>query len=89
MVLFWVIKSIQIQHLLKLNLYPFYHPLKFFNSNTTFVKVKSIASLMSVNLAANSNTTFVKVKYYGWWKGYANTLIQIQHLLKLNRCWKY
>ena len=57
-------KSIQIQHLLKLNMV-FLHHMELLdqNSNTTFVKVKSVIKQPRYKISSYSNTTFVKVKF--------------------------
>ena len=79
-----VTKSIQIQHLLKLNLVITTQLFLTEYSNTTLVKVKckTIPSLPCNKL--NSNTTLVKVKLVTLIATAGKNNIQIQHLLKLN-----
>ena len=55
------------------------------DSNTTFVKVKSIKIVCSFNDWSYSNTTFVKVKCAITAGIGLGAIIQIQHLLKLNQ----
>ena len=78
--------TIQIQHLLKLNLV--YHLISSCickkNSNTTLVKVKCFCTTTINRCSCYSNTTLVKVKFRGSVPAAKDTLIQIQHLLKLN-----
>ena len=53
-------------------------------SNTTLVKVKLKPFIKDYLSAFNSNTTLVKVKCCRYRKSISRSLIQIQHLLKLN-----
>ena len=59
----WSSDSIQIQHLLKLNLLTMSMTTNIIDSNTTFVKVKYIIHKRNYWSTQNSNTTFVKVKF--------------------------
>ena len=54
------------------------------NSNTTLVKVKCIIARLRGLIPRNSNTTLVKVKFCYFAVAVYVSLIQIQHLLKLN-----
>ena len=76
--------EIQIQHLLKLNVY--------YRIAFCVLIYIQIQHLLKLNItpytrqfnANNSNTTFVKVKFMYLWCNKNQRHIQIQHLLKLN-----
>ena len=53
-------------------------------SNTTLVKVKLYLLAEMKKTLQNSNTTLVKVKFFYILTINTTTIIQIQHLLKLN-----
>ena len=57
------ISRIQIQHLLKLNLIVLFMLVVNLHSNTTLVKVKSLADAPTTATLLYSNTTLVKVKF--------------------------
>ena len=80
-------RTIQIQHLLKLNYLHVLNEANYkANSNTTLVKVKFHIFVRLRDGKINSNTTLVKVKLEWLQHGGIDLhdLIQIQHLLKLN-----
>ena len=77
---------IQIQHLLKLNSKYNNNQLDYKNSNTTLVKVKLVFFYALFSVESYSNTTLVKVKFITSNQSIIIIhLIQIQHLLKLNK----